>query len=1116
MRKGTRKKLLALMLAAAMTVPQAGQAFAAEAEGSAAEDGIELVSETDAISETSAQMPEASQEYPMEAVTEAAGEASAAGLYDAGAAALSSELAGIASADYSVSLPYGLKGLPEGGLVDAAQMHAKEEIQSHGVVSDMAFLKSGVDYAENEVIYPADNEEEARQIAEAYNAKLVSFSFGIAVAELDPDKITVAQAVALGSNLTCRSLPPVEANFYRHTFEEPEGNSSIQAVPADGGGWKSWTGTYNDPALKTDYMLDGKRAYQWVHEAVGTYAAWSVNRGAGITVAVLDSSVQADHEDLLGKVTTPSWNIMANEAKDYTGHGTHVAGIIAASANNAKGGVGIAPEAQILNVPVFEGLRADDADIIRGINAVAGSGPKDRKADIINMSLGSPFYSLAFEEAVKKACETSEIVICCSLGNDGSNTKNYPAAYEEYVIGVSSSDSTGSLSSFSDYGTWADITAPGSDILSTWNGNDCEKDTDYPAKAPGQKDRYDVKNGTSMASPVAAGVIALYMNAYKEKNGYIPTPAQVKDALKNKKYVTKLNGTGGGTGIISASALLASFEDLKNSKPVVKLSSTVSSDTLTSLSDNSAIYFEPEKKYTGAIGYAYTLDGSKPAYSEGAVTKGYFAEAGRTVTVKDLLSQGAVPGEDTTIKAIRINAQGKVSGMSTTTIRIGSAVKNPARLSGPGQVVKGKSFALKTKTAPFKVLPASYKPSQITWSIEGNPNGVSIAGNGGKLKVTKAASGTFALVASLNGAELCRRTLEVIDAPTSLRLNVKELTQEGSKVYNVKKKTNGSVTSVRLYNVDIPGNAISENKITVEPMVVGKTTSFTYKSSSPKVAEVDPDTGLVTAHRKGTATITCKLSDGSGKTASFKVQVIIPASDLKLIQKDGQDYIGFGYSATLKPVLNSAYGKPGVTAVNWNETTDVGIVEVRGFDQQTGPDGADVTSTIKSNKYITVKNGVVKVDAKIKKLPYFYYIVVVRAKTKDGTEIFQDVEYMVINPVKYLKYDKDESGYFNDDTNKYRGIQNNTVKYGAMDYIAGYIYIKADVGGPEPLVKSSNPKLATIKFLDNGVGENTSGVYRYLFVTGKGKPTGKVKFTFTANDRNAGKKAVNLTLNITQ
>lgn len=226
---------------------------------------------------------------------------------------------------------------------------------------------------------------------------------------------------------------------------------------------------------------------QWFHRKILSPVAWNKTFGASdITVAVIDDGIDLSHVDLKGKIVHPFDMVKDSASNLPVGeHGTHVAGIIGATADNGVGGAGIAPNTSIMPINVFDGEYAYTSDLIDSIYYAVENG-----ANIINMSLGSYNYSSMYNQAIQYAYEKGVLIISAA-GNDSTTSKSYPAAYD-HVISVSSIDEDDSDSWFSNYGSTIDIAAPGSSILST---------------APGNK--YEYMNGTSMASPVVAGVAAL-------------------------------------------------------------------------------------------------------------------------------------------------------------------------------------------------------------------------------------------------------------------------------------------------------------------------------------------------------------------------------------------------------------------------------------------------------------------------------------------------------------------------------------------------------------------------------------------------------------------------------
>ncbi len=233
---------------------------------------------------------------------------------------------------------------------------------------------------------------------------------------------------------------------------------------------------------------DPFRWLQWGTFSVNATDAWEITQGAGVTVAVIDSGVDSTHEDLAGQVL-PGFDFWSNDSdpSDVLGHGTHVAGTIAAARNNSLGGTGISPEASILPVRVCGPTYEDGCPTTLQDQGIRWA--VDHGADVINLSLGGSSPTQIVQDAIAYAI-AHDVVVVAAAGNDGINQIQYPAAYPG-VVGVGALTPGRDRASFSNTGTHVDIVAPGSEILST---------------VPGDYEFYD---GTSMASPHVAGVAAL-------------------------------------------------------------------------------------------------------------------------------------------------------------------------------------------------------------------------------------------------------------------------------------------------------------------------------------------------------------------------------------------------------------------------------------------------------------------------------------------------------------------------------------------------------------------------------------------------------------------------------
>ena len=160
-------------------------------------------------------------------------------------------------------------------------------------------------------------------------------------------------------------------------------------------------------------------------------------KGKGVIIAVLDTGIDTTHPDLKdniidGKNFTPEGK--SNDFTDRNGHGTHVAGTIAAS-ENGLGVVGVAPEAKILAVKVLDKNGAGGYDsIIAGIKyATNWTGPNNEKVNIINMSLGGPYDEPKLEKAILEACSVKVYLVVVASGNEGDNDKK--GGEETYEFG---------------------------------------------------------------------------------------------------------------------------------------------------------------------------------------------------------------------------------------------------------------------------------------------------------------------------------------------------------------------------------------------------------------------------------------------------------------------------------------------------------------------------------------------------------------------------------------------------------------------------------------------------------------------------------------------------------
>ncbi|WP_259345668.1 S8 family peptidase [Priestia aryabhattai] len=241
--------------------------------------------------------------------------------------------------------------------------------------------------------------------------------------------------------------------------------------------------------FKASYVPnDSFYPFQYGPQKVQAPSAWDVTRSnSSIKIAIVDTGVQLNHPDLTLKLL-PGYNFVDGNTNpsDGNGHGTHVAGIASAATNNVSGIAGMAPLASILPLRALD--NTGNGTLTNIANAIIYAA--DQGAQVINLSLGGSQGSVTLENAINYAWGKGSTILAAA-GNEGSNTLTYPAYYEN-VIAVGSTDSNDQKSSFSNYGTWVEVAAPGSNILSTYIGSN-----------------YAYLSGTSMACPHVAGLAAL-------------------------------------------------------------------------------------------------------------------------------------------------------------------------------------------------------------------------------------------------------------------------------------------------------------------------------------------------------------------------------------------------------------------------------------------------------------------------------------------------------------------------------------------------------------------------------------------------------------------------------
>ena len=285
-------------------------------------------------------------------------------------------------------------------------------------------------------------------------------------------------------------------------------------------------------------ITDPLLAQQWGIFAIGADRVWTTTTGQGVIVAVVDSG-SGPHPDLAENLLPGRSFFGLVESQDGTdidtsGHGSHVAGIIGAVANNGIGGSGVAPKAKILPIKVLDQAGQGDArDVAAGVRFAADNG-----ARVINLSLGGATESPSLTQAITYANDKGALVVAAA-GNGGAADKPKWPASLDLTLAVTAVDQANNAPSFNQRGDYIDLSAPGANVASTAKGD------------------YITLSGTSMAAGFVAGAAALLFAAEPRV-----TNAQVRDILL--RTATDIGEPGRdatfGAGLINMVAALAELQ----------------------------------------------------------------------------------------------------------------------------------------------------------------------------------------------------------------------------------------------------------------------------------------------------------------------------------------------------------------------------------------------------------------------------------------------------------------------------------------------------------------------------------------------------------------------------
>jgi subtilisin family serine protease len=280
------------------------------------------------------------------------------------------------------------------------------------------------------------------------------------------------------------------------------------------------------PVIRT-IMRDELEQIPWGVQKINSEYVWETckSKGKEIKIGIIDTGIDKNHPDLKDNVKG-GYNFLelddTDDILDDNGHGTHVAGVIAALANQT-GIIGVSPEASLYGVKCMdsEGI-GEDYNIVKGINWCV-----ENKMDIINMSFGDVETSKAEKDALDNAIENG-VVLVAAAGNSGvgKDTIDYPAKHDD-VIAVGATNKKDKRASFSSMGPKLEVMAPGEDILSTTPGS------------------YFAYSGTSMACPHVVGEIALLMSYNSELRNDSDRVTKIRQIIDSGVLHLGIGTTGG-------------------------------------------------------------------------------------------------------------------------------------------------------------------------------------------------------------------------------------------------------------------------------------------------------------------------------------------------------------------------------------------------------------------------------------------------------------------------------------------------------------------------------------------------------------------------------------------
>ncbi|MCR5421296.1 MAG: S8 family serine peptidase [Lachnospiraceae bacterium] len=819
----------------------------------------------------------------------------------------------------------------------------------------------GVDYKEDRVILLCDDEDEALETAKAYSeatgidVSLDSFEYGVATLALSEGEGNDDIAMEGRDTILEEERPDAEEDTVEDIVKlasDPE--VMLPAVYSDQClelcSINPVNEEFNDPYLK-NYSGAGTGAdvkgYQWFHDTIDSKYVFNAEESgemadpSDVTVAIIDSGMNSLHEDFEGVDIVGGVNITVSEnsaeSTDYTddnGHGTNVAGIISNTADNGKGGRGIATaavngksaSAKILPVKVTDSEgKILLSYVLKALNYIKEKNEEGLNIRVINLSLASKNELKAIEPLLSELYNDG-IMIIAAASNNNTDQKYYPAAYEEVLaVGAVASDYNKAESSC--YGSWVDISAPG--------GDKAKGEYIYAASNTSNTG-YKGYAGTSQASPVVAAIAALIIANEPEL-----TPAEVEKRLTETATITDTDYDM-GAGIVNAAAAL----NIANvpEKPEIEIS----------YEGEGIVKVDMEASNPEGVIY-YTLDETYPdsdSVNENDVnisSEGthIYSDVIKLDCSESFKSEGTV---ELCIKAVTL-LYGRKSGLSCETFEYVLDVKvESIELSASGNISKigvGKTLALKTTVLPKtatnrEVVYKSSDTSVLRVSDDGTVTalGPSPRAEGEAGDVLEAVS----ITATATDGSGVYGTYEITVMPAVTNLAIK------APVIGVDEIADNAAILLKMNgNEGDDTYSLSSDKIVISPS--GASNEVVYSSSDESVLKVSEE-GIVKAVSSGDAVVTVMAADGSGISDSVGFRVSVPVTKIEIEDTLGRDILTATKKLTPTVIFNDGLTDPDNKELIWEIIEGADYARI---DSLTGVLTGKANSVVNAGSIIRVK-----------------------------------------------------------------------------------------------------------------------------------------------------------------